>query len=238
MLVSVDLSPLIRSADRFSVEMGKSLAESFRQSLRGMVRRFSAITPPASRSSAASNASEAARPGLTTQDRQRGINAAEADLRRVFRGYGLSSGRAARRAGMESIEKIHRRLFAQKTPGRKLRSDRPGGDPYYVDEDALKAYIRKITPRVGFTASGLNRAFAALGLSQPGWVRNLPGQGTVSIQTGITLAARISNDTVPAKLVNEVNRRLTKAVTYQVAANERAIQGRAQRLAKSTGLSA
>jgi hypothetical protein len=236
--ISVDLTPLIRSADRFSVEMGKSTTAAFLQSLRGMVRRFSAITPPASRAASGVNsASETARPGLTTQDRERGILAMEADLRRIFKGYGISSGRAQRRAGVEAIERIHKRLFAQKTPGRKLRSDRPNGDPYYVDEDALQAYIRKSKPSVGWTASGLNRAFSALGIRAPAWVANLPGQGSVSIRTGITLSARISNDNVPDKLVNEINRRLQKAVSYQVAANERAIKSRAQRLARSTGLS-
>ena len=105
-----------------------------------------------------------------------------------------------------------------------------------MDEDALQAYIRKVRPRIGSTASGLNRAFSALGLRPPAWVANLPGQGSVRITTGMVLSANISNDNVPAKLVGEMNRRLQKAVSYQIAANERAIKGRAERIARSTRL--
>lgn len=237
---SVDISPLFRSADRFAVEMGKGYNDSFLQSLRGMVRRAAGITPPASRAAAAANAGgDAQRVGLSRQDQERGFLAMEGDVRRIFKGYGLSANRRARLAGVSDIERIHARLFATKTPGRKLRSDRPGGDPYIVDEDALQLFLRGKRRTIGWTAGGWNRGAAKLGFSLPAWVKNKPAPGSATVSVGgLQLRAHITNDAVHPKLVNETNRRLTTAVRYQVAANERAIKGRAERIARQTGLSA
>lgn len=233
--IVVDVAPLLRSADRFAVEMGKGFTESFIQSMRGMLRRAAGITPPASRASSAANAGgDAKRVGLTKQDQERGAVAVAADFYRIFKGY---RARHYRAAGAADIERIHARLFATKTPGRKLKSDLPNGDRYVVDQDALERVIKKTIRNVGWTGGGWNTGAAKLGVSLPAWIKNKPAPGSATIQTGIVLRATVTNSAVPPKLVNEINRRLATAVRYQVAANERAIKGRAERLARQTGLS-
>ncbi len=219
LLASVDLRPLLATVDRYSVVMRRGHADSFRRALAGIVRRAAAITPPASR--AVSRSATA----LTKQDQDRGLTAVQRDLLAIFSGLGTSGGRRQRAASLAEASSIHRRLFASKTPGRKLRSDRPNGDRYVVSEDVLSALRRILEKRVGFTAAGWKAGAGKTGVRLPAWVNNKPGRGSASVQTsGWQLAADITNAAVPARLEREVSRRLVTAVQLQTRAMEREIE--------------
>jgi hypothetical protein len=190
-----------------------------------MVRRAAAITPPASRASASGNAGEAAsRPTLTKRDQDRGQTAVQRDLLAIFSGLGTTGSRRERTTGLAEAVAIHRRLFAAKTPGRKVRSDRPDGDRYRVAEDVLTALRRLLEKRVGHTAAGWKAGALKTGVRLPAWVNNKPGRGSADVQTvGWRLAATVTNDAVPPKLEREVTRRLASAARLQSRAMEREI---------------
>jgi hypothetical protein len=238
LIATVDLAPLMAITDRYSVEMKRGHADTFRRALSGMVRRAAAITPPASRSSSAANAADSsARPTLTKQDQERGVTALQRDLLAIFTGIGTSGSRRIRSTSLVQATSIHRRLFAQKIPGRKLRSDRPGGDRYVVPEDVLTALRRTLEKRVGFVAAGWKAGAAKTAVRLPAWVNNKPGRGSASVSTtGWHLSATITNDATTPKLERELTRRLNSAVRLQVAAMEREITAYAAKTARRLGL--
>lgn len=228
---AVDLAPLLAMVDRYSVAMRRGHADTFRRALAGMVRRAAAITPPASRASARTS------PALTKEDRERGITALQRDLLAIFTGLGTSGSRRQRTASLAEASAIHRRLFASKTPGRKLRSDRPGGDRYVVSEDVLTALRRLLEKRVGWSASGWRAGAGKTGVRLPAWVNNKPGPGSADVQAaGWRLSATVTNSAVPTKLERETNRRLASAVRLQVAAMEREIVAYEKKIARRQGL--
>jgi hypothetical protein len=216
---TVDLRPLLATIDRYSVAMRRGHADAFRRALAGMVRRAAAITPPASRATARTATA------LTKQDQDRGQTALQRDLLAIFAGLGTTGGRRQRAASLVEASAIHRRLFAAKVPGRKMRSDRPNGDRYVIGEDVLAALRRQLLRRVGFSAAGWQAGAAQTGVRLPAWVNNQPGRGSASIQTsGWQLAADITNSAVPARLEREVTRRLASAMRLQIRAMEREIE--------------
>lgn len=239
LIADVDLRPLLAITDRYSVAMRRGHADTFRRALSGMVRRAAAITPPASRVSASGNAGEAAsRPTLTKQDQDRGQTAVQRDLLAVFTGLGTSGSRRERSASLAHALSIHRRLFAAKTPGRKLRSDRPNGDRYVVNEDVLTALRRQLEKRVGFVAAGWKAGAAATAVRLPAWVNNKPGRGSADVQTsGWQLSATVTNAAVPPKMERELVRRLNSAVRLQSRAMEREIVAYEAKTARRLGLS-
>lgn len=241
LLADVDLGPLLQASERYASEMRRGFVDTFKRGLAGMVRRAAAITPPASRSSGAGNAAAsqaASRVSLTKADQDRGQTALQKDLLAIFTGLGTSGSRRQRATSLGEATAIHARLFATKTPGRKLRSDRPSGDRYVIPADTLAQLRKLLEKRVGFTAAGWKAGAGKTGVRLPAWVNNKSGRGSASVQTsGFRLGATITNDAVPSKLEREVTRRLNAAVRYQVASMEREIAAYAAKTGRTSGLS-
>lgn len=240
LVIDVDISALVRATEDFAIKANRGFNEAFRQGVAGMVRRAAAITPPASRNSARGNAGEdvaANRARLTKDDQARGMNAVAADIFAVFAGLGTSGSRKKRAASVEEIKRIHDRLFERKTPGRRLRSDRPNGDRYVVDEDALAQFRKRQERKVGYTASGWKAGARALGVSLPGWVNRQNASGSATIQvTGVSRRAIITNGDVPAKLDNELRRRVRWAQGAQIRAMGRLASFLTNKAAKDSRL--
>jgi hypothetical protein len=223
--MEVDIGPLIRATERYAVDVDRGFNEAFRMGVAGMVRRALSVTPPASRASSKANAGEdieASRVKLTKQDQDRGMTAIQRDLLSIFSGLGTSGGRKKKADSIAEIERIHDRLFERKTPGRRMRSDRPNGDRYVVNEDALNSFRKMLEKRVGYTASGWNAGARALGVKPPAWVGNKSAAGSAVVQvTGSNRRAVITNGDVPPKLDNELRRRVDWGQMAQIKAMER-----------------
>lgn len=234
-----ELQPLLRASERYASVMGVGFVTAFRRGLAGMVRRAAAVTPPASRSSSSRNSGESvSRAALTKDDQDRGMTAIQKDFMAIFTGLGTSGSRRQRATSLVEATAIHDRLFAKKVPGRRMRSDRPGGDRYVIPEDVLAALRRIYEKRVGFTAAGWKAGASKTGVRLPAWVNNKEGRGSASVQfSGTRLGAVITNAAVPPKLEGEVMRRLRAGVRYQVRSMEREMIAYAKKTGRSSGLS-
>lgn len=221
---SVDLSDLRRAVDRYSVETRRSYVDASTRAFRGVVRRALSVTPPASRTSQAVNASEtSARPSLTTSDKERGQNAVIRDILAVFVGIGRSKNRKERALGLAQAKEIHGRLLKTKTPGRKMQLDRP--TKYVVSEDVMQGLIRWAKSNVGWLASGWKRGLQILGLNPPAWVGNKDAAGSATLQQrGFEHVLTVTNADVHPKLLSELQRRVEFGQRAQIGAMEREIK--------------
>jgi len=207
-----DLTDLQRSIVRYSGVSQRSLRDSFVRAMRGVVKRAMGITPPGN------SIGELGTPrgdggGLTSADKARGDSAIIRDLAAVFSGVTLKH---ERREVTPNVNDKHRELFIKyKQPGRPLTRGRK--QPYYVDQNKLKALVVALEGRVGKLASGWLAGADALGVSgTPAWVaRHGSSRGSHRlILEMFNYQLTVSNNEVPDGLVNELTRRLDYAIGY------------------------
>lgn len=200
----VDTKSLSRQVNRFSVAANIPIGDAWTRALRRLARYMQAITPPGQ----GSGNFEGAR-GLDTSDKARGENAINRDLLNLFIGV-------RRRFSVADPDPIHRRLFANKTPGKKLRRDRP--EPYAVDEIKLARLARFLRARVGKTAAQWNPGFEQLGINPPAWVsRQSAGaaKGSASRRDAfLSYQFEMSANSIPDQFAGEVERRSRYALKY------------------------
>jgi len=168
--------------------------------------------------------------------KRQGEKAIERDLSRVFVGVKLSGERTELHPDPAAI---HRRLFVQKRPGAKLRSDR-GRAKYFVDAAKLRALARRLKSRVGRLASSLVIAAQKLGVRPPAWIsRHGAGDGTCFVELE---APRKSIEVVmyvhEQAPVAEIERRVQYALRYTSGRIRRAIVGATTAGARKAGFRA
>ncbi len=165
--------------------------------------------------------------------KQQGDRAIDRDLSRVFVGVTLKGKRTEVHPDPAAI---HRKLFVQKRPGAKLRSDL-GRAKYYVDAAKLRALARHLKSRVGRLASSLLVAANKLGVRAPAWIsRHGHGEGECFVEL---LGERKSVEVIiyaPDEApVVEIERRFGYALRYTSGRIRRAILGTCTADARRSG---
>lgn len=223
---TIDTSDFRGALRRLSELNQKSQAENLRSSARAVLSNprgsgLLQITPPSSASSTGTTAKKA------------GEAAIERDLAAVFTGVRLKKKRVEQ---WPDVAGIHRRLFLQKRPGAKLRSDR-GRAAYYVDSVKLRALLLQLKGNVGKLASGWLAAAQALGVRAPAWIsRHGPRRGDVRTQlTGPQLEIEMACLAPPNAPAEELDRRVRYALNYQEKALDRQIAFLTERDARRAG---
>lgn len=223
---TVHMDELNRAIDTFAVKTNRGFNDAFKRAMTGIARRAQAVTPPAGKSAYKSNAGTSTkRPVLTQSDKRRGESALHADLMAIFSGVETNGNRKSKSAALVDIERIHDRIFAKKIPGKRLASDKPGGERYEVDALSLKRLESKLKKNVGLVAAGFNEGLRVMGITPPAWVGNKAGSGTASARlTGLQRRVVITHSDVPERMHGELQRRINWATRAQMAAMQREIK--------------
>lgn len=224
MSFDVDLSSFQADLRRLSRLNGKAQSENMLSFARTtMTNRERTglldVTPPAS-------------PGVYgTAAKRQGERAIERDLSRVFVGVRL---KRKRQEAHPDVAGIHARLFQNKKPGQKLRSDR---GKYYVDRTKLRALMLALKKRVGRLAAAWLVAARRLNVRGPAWIeRHGPQRGSITVNLTapryeILMTAEAGTNAPSV----ELQRRADVAVRFAGNRVRRAITGTLEAMARKSG---
>ena len=194
----------------------KSRKELVEQAAKGFVRTVATITPPASK-------------GTTGKDaKKQGEQAIIDDLARV-----MIAVRA--RNNVESARDIYTR-FRDKRTGRI--NPRNLQNPYPVTSTDFNALKKELLARVGWLAAGWNAAAEKLGVKLPAWITRHGTSAGIIIVTneGNRYRIEISNAVKYVGNVNDLDRRIEKAVIYQANGMQREADHLIKKAIKEAGL--
>jgi len=205
-----DTKGITDAVNRLRPLMKKTKTDLVKQAAKGFTATAIEITPPASKGKTGSKA------------KAQGQQAIQSDLAKI-----MVAVRKKRdldtRPGAASPEELHKRFRDPRT-GRINR--RALAHPYKVQSSELRALQAKLFARVGWLASGWNKAAEKLGISGrswPEWIQRhsgSPGYCNITDAAG-RFRVEIANTVPFIGNVKDLSRRIQAAVDYQANAMNR-----------------
>jgi hypothetical protein len=201
--IKLDMGQIQEAIKNLEPHVKKSRKELVEQAAKGFLKTIATITPPASKKATGPDA------------RKQGEATITSDLARV-----MLPVRPRRNSQFQSAEDIYKRLRDKRTGRINPRNLQK---PYPVSRTEYNALRKKLRLRVGWLASGWNAAAQKLGVRLPAWIaRHGTSEGIILVTSdGRRFRIVISNAVKFVGNVNDLERRIDKAIAYQANAMQR-----------------
>lgn len=237
--VTVVKNDISKVVSHYSAEMGKTVVEATRMAAKGATRRVIELTPPAHEGVTGAAAYRFARQKINRDLRKVLVPVQLKGRREITHVFGRELVRPVVVQTTEihpDVAGVYRQNSRMKNVGVGASSRDLGTRKYWVDTRKFSALLKSKESRIGRMASGWAAGAMALDVPLQQWIsRHGPANGRVVIRTSsASCSILVENfaEGVPDNVRAELRRRIPYAIQYQAAAMERAIRGRAERLAR------